>query len=78
MKSNPKARGVVLESHGLFTWANDAKTCYETTLAIINKAIEWLDQKTNGKAAFGGAVAQSLDALERRAIAARLMPEIAD
>ncbi|MCV9906906.1 bifunctional rhamnulose-1-phosphate aldolase/short-chain dehydrogenase [Brucella sp. HL-2] len=76
VKSNPKAKGVVLESHGLFTWANDAKTCYETTLAIINKAIEWLDQKTDGKAAFGGAVAQSLEAPERRAIAARLMPEI--
>ncbi len=76
VKSNPKAKGVVLESHGLFTWANDAKTCYETTLAIINKAIEWLDQKTSSKAAFGGAVTQSLDALERRAIAARLMPEI--
>ncbi|MDH7790981.1 bifunctional rhamnulose-1-phosphate aldolase/short-chain dehydrogenase [Ochrobactrum sp. AN78] len=76
VKSNPKAKGVVLESHGLFTWANDAKTCYETTLAIINKAIEWLDQKTDDKAAFGGAVAQSLEASERRAIAARLMPEI--
>ncbi|HWT61825.1 MAG TPA: bifunctional rhamnulose-1-phosphate aldolase/short-chain dehydrogenase [Ochrobactrum sp.] len=76
VKSNPKAKGVVLESHGLFTWANDAKTCYETTLAIINKAIEWLAQKTGGKAAFGGAVAQSLEASERRAIAARLMPEI--
>ncbi|ASV83472.1 rhamnulose-1-phosphate aldolase/alcohol dehydrogenase [Ochrobactrum quorumnocens] len=76
VKSNPKVKGVVLESHGLFTWANDAKTCYETTLAIINKAIEWLDQKTDDKAAFGGAVAQSLEAPERRAIAARLMPEI--
>ena len=76
VKANPNARGVVLESHGLFTWADDAKTCYETTLAIINKAIEWLDQKTAGKAAFGGATAQSLAASERRAIAARLMPEI--
>ncbi len=76
MKSNPNAKGVVLESHGLFTWANDAKTCYETTLAIINKAIEWLDRKTAGKPAFGGAVAQSLPVSERRAIAARLMPEI--
>lgn len=76
VKANPKAKGVILESHGLFTWGNDAKTCYETTLAIINKAIEWLDRKTAGKAAFGGAVTQSLAAAERRAIAARLMPEI--
>ncbi|KAB2655802.1 bifunctional rhamnulose-1-phosphate aldolase/short-chain dehydrogenase [Brucella tritici] len=76
VKANPKAKGVILESHGLFTWGNDAKTCYETTLAIINKAIEWLDQKTAGKPVFGGAVTQSLPVAERRAIAARLMPEI--
>lgn len=76
VKANPNAKGVVLESHGLFTWADDARTCYETTLAIINKAIEWLDRKTAGKAVFGGAAAQSLAASERRAIAARLMPEI--
>jgi len=76
VKSNPNAKGVILESHGLFTWADDAKACYETTLAIINKAIEWLDQNTAGKPAFGGAVTQSLPVSERRAIAARLMLEI--
>lgn len=76
VKTNPNAKGVVLESHGLFTWANDAKDCYELTLAIINKAIEWLCKKGEGKTAFGGSVTQSLDASERRAIAARLMPEI--
>ncbi|MCL7999490.1 bifunctional rhamnulose-1-phosphate aldolase/short-chain dehydrogenase [Brucella sp. 21LCYQ03] len=76
VKSNPNAKGVILESHGLFTWANDAKTCYETTLAIINRSIEWLDHKADGEPAFGGAAVQSLDPAERRAIAARLMPEI--
>ncbi|KAA3502037.1 bifunctional rhamnulose-1-phosphate aldolase/short-chain dehydrogenase [Rhizobium rhizogenes] len=76
VKANPKAKGVVLESHGLFTWDNDAKACYELTLAIINKAIDWFAAKTEGKTIFGGAVAKSLPASERRAIAARLMPEI--
>ncbi|MBO0126375.1 bifunctional rhamnulose-1-phosphate aldolase/short-chain dehydrogenase [Agrobacterium sp. OT33] len=76
VKANPKAKGVVLESHGLFTWDNDAKACYELTLAIINKAIEWFAGKTEGKVIFGGAVAKSLPEAERRAIAARLMPEI--
>ena len=74
--AHPNAKGVVLESHGLFTWADDAKECYELTLDIINKAIVWFDQKTAGKAAFGGAVTKSLGPSERRAIAARLMPEI--
>ncbi|MBY3172184.1 bifunctional rhamnulose-1-phosphate aldolase/short-chain dehydrogenase [Rhizobium laguerreae] len=74
--ANPNAKGVVLESHGLFTWANDAKACYELTLDIINKAIVWFAEKTEGKTIFGGALAQSLPVAERRAIAARLMPEI--
>ena len=74
--ANPRARGVVLESHGLFTWANDARECYELTLDIINKAIAWFDEKTSGQPAFGGEAAHSLDASARRAIAARLMPEI--
>ncbi|OAE45845.1 bifunctional rhamnulose-1-phosphate aldolase/short-chain dehydrogenase [Agrobacterium tumefaciens] len=76
VKANPGAKGVVLESHGLFTWDNDAKACYELTLAIINKAIEWFAEKTEGKVIFGGAVAKSLPVAQRRAIAARLMPEI--
>ncbi|TCU15209.1 bifunctional rhamnulose-1-phosphate aldolase/short-chain dehydrogenase [Rhizobium sullae] len=76
VKANPHAKGVVLESHGLFTWANEAKACYELTLDIINKAIVWFAEKTDGKTIFGGAATQSLPVFERRAIAARLMPEI--
>jgi rhamnulose-1-phosphate aldolase/alcohol dehydrogenase len=72
---NPNLKGVVLGGHGLFTWADDAKACYETTLRIIETAQDWLD--ANGaKPAFGGAKLVSLGAAERAAIAARLMPEI--
>lgn len=73
---NPQMRGAVLESHGLFTWADDAKECYLTTLEIINKAAAWLEAKTAGKPAFGGQVRPTLPAEERRAVAARLMPVI--
>jgi len=73
---NPKAKGVVLESHGLFTWGDTPKACYETTIATINKAIAWFEKETKGKPAFGGAIAKSLKPVERRRIAARLMPKI--
>ncbi|WP_434617246.1 bifunctional rhamnulose-1-phosphate aldolase/short-chain dehydrogenase [Tabrizicola sp. M-4] len=73
---NPTARGCVLESHGLFTWADDAKDCYLTTLDVINTAAGWLEAKTAGKPAFGGQVRPTLGADERRAVAARLMPAI--
>jgi len=74
-KNNPKFVGVVLGSHGLFTWANDAKSCYETTLRIINKAAVWLERNRK-KPAFQGEAVKSLDDGERRAAAIRLMPEI--
>lgn len=73
---NPEAKGVVLESHGLFTWADDAKDCYELTLGVIQRAMDWFEEKTKGVAAFGGAAHESLGDAERRAVAARLMPAI--
>ncbi len=75
-KDNPQADGVVLASHGLFTWADTAQECYDMTIDVINSATAWLAKKTNGKAAFGGSRYESLDADSRRSIVARLMPAI--
>ncbi len=72
---NPHARGVVLESHGLFTWGDTAKEAYETTVEIINKAIAWFEAE-NSKPAFGGAVKPALDAAARADVARKLMPVI--
>jgi rhamnulose-1-phosphate aldolase/alcohol dehydrogenase len=75
-RENPDAKGVVLASHGLFTWGDTPKACYTTTIDTINQAIDWFEKQTGGRAAFGGAAASALPAAERRAIAARLMPRI--
>ncbi len=73
---NPASVGVVLESHGLFTWADTSKKCYDTTISVINKAVAWFEKNNKGVKAFGGAKYTSLPKADRRAIAARLMPEI--
>jgi len=75
-RENPDADGVVLESHGLFTWGQSARTCYDTTIEIINIATAWLARKAESVAAFGGAVHTSLPPDNRREVAARLMPAI--
>ncbi len=75
-RENPDAVGVVLESHGLFTWADSARECYETTIRTINRAIEWFEAETQDKPVFGGEALKSLGAEERRAVAAKLMPAI--
>lgn len=73
---NPDAKGVVLESHGLFTWADTAQDCYDLTIDIINRAIAWFEQETVSKPIFGGNNHEPLPAEKRREIAAALMPAI--
>ncbi|ESW84059.1 bifunctional rhamnulose-1-phosphate aldolase/short-chain dehydrogenase [Mesorhizobium sp. M0074] len=75
-RENPEAKGVVLASHGLFSWGDTPKECYETTISVINQAIDWFERKSHGKPIFGGEVVKSLDAPARRAVAAKLMPRI--
>ena len=75
-RDNPDAKGVVLESHGLFTWADTSKECYELTVNIINRADCWFDSKLKGKDAFGGRATPALPDAKRRDIAAKLMPAI--
>jgi rhamnulose-1-phosphate aldolase/alcohol dehydrogenase len=73
-QENPVLEGVVLAGHGLFTWGDTSKACYEKTIEIINLASDWLAHENAGPA-FGGAwFDQPLDEQQRRAVAARIMP----
>ncbi|MDQ7250308.1 bifunctional rhamnulose-1-phosphate aldolase/short-chain dehydrogenase [Dongia sedimenti] len=73
---NPALKGIVLAGHGLFTWGDTSKECYEQTLRIIRKADAWLKQRLAGKTLFGGAARAPLAASERQRIASELMPVI--
>ncbi|HEY0682715.1 MAG TPA: bifunctional rhamnulose-1-phosphate aldolase/short-chain dehydrogenase [Steroidobacter sp.] len=75
-RESPKARGVVLEAHGVFTWADTAKACYENTLDVINRATLWLAEKSSGKQPFGAFKTQPLALEKRREVAAAIMPRI--
>lgn len=72
-KAQPGLKGIILEGHGLFTWGDTAKSCYENTLAIIQRAESWLAANSK-QPSFGGAKYQALPAAERAALATRLMP----
>ena len=74
-KANPHQVGCVLGGHGLFTWAQDGKTCYRTTLRIIQRAQDWLDAN-NRSVAFGGSRVQSLPEAERKAVMRLLLPRL--
>src|SRR5262249_27679024 len=53
-----------------------SEACYETTLAVINRAIEWLAQRNHSAPGLGGARFAPLPQEKRREIAAAVMPAI--
>ena len=76
-QKNPKLKGAVLEAHGLFTWADTSKACYENTLDIINRATAWLnDEFAAASARSAPSPPRPLTIDRRREIAAGIMPAI--
>jgi len=73
VREQPALKGIVLEGHGLFTWGDSAKECYENTLNVIRRADAWLNANSKTPA-FGGTRHAALPPAERAALAARLMP----
>lgn len=71
---NPQAELVLMEKHGLVTWGDTSEESYRKTIEIINEAAAYIEAKQAGRAAFGGAKVSSLEAGERRALFAEIMP----
>jgi rhamnulose-1-phosphate aldolase/alcohol dehydrogenase len=66
VRENPGLRLVVLAKHGLVVWGDSAEEAYRRTIAVINRAAEFVNARTNGTPRFGGpapAVAPSADLL---------------
>jgi len=75
LADNPGIRGIVLGSHGLFTWGDTSYECYMNSLEVIERASEYIEEKIAAKGSvFGGQKVQSLPKEERLEKAAQLMP----
>jgi rhamnulose-1-phosphate aldolase/alcohol dehydrogenase len=76
VQANPGLRGIMLAGHGIICWAEDAKACYENTIALIADAARYLNSKLEGRPAFGGQAVAPLEPAERAKAAAALMPKL--
>ncbi|HEY4336581.1 MAG TPA: bifunctional aldolase/short-chain dehydrogenase [Puia sp.] len=75
LDENPGIRGIMLGSHGLFTWGDTAYESYINTLEVIERCAQYLEDHIGKKApVFGGAKLQSLPKDERKATASALAP----
>ncbi|HEY1200607.1 MAG TPA: class II aldolase/adducin family protein, partial [Niastella sp.] len=75
LEENPGIRGIMLGSHGLFTWGDTAYESYINTLEVIERCAEYIEEKVSKqKAVFGGAKVTSLPKEQRTSQAAALAP----
>ncbi|SFD28061.1 bifunctional aldolase/short-chain dehydrogenase [Algibacter pectinivorans] len=75
LADNPGIRGIVLGSHGLFTWGDTSFECYMNSLEVIEMASEFIEKKIKEKGSvFGGQKIESLPKEERLDKAAQIMP----
>ena len=75
-RAHPGLRGIVLAGHGLFSWGDTARSCYENTVALIARAQAWLaaEREARQVPAFGGQRVEALSAAARDATLARVLP----
>lgn len=71
----PGLRGIMLGSHGLFTWGETAYESYVNTLEVVEKCAAYLEENYGKRRpVFGGARIKSLEKEQRLQQAAALAP----
>src|SRR5688572_2907708 len=76
IKDNPKAKGILLGHHGMSSWDNNDKSCYETALEIIDRAAQYIEAHDKGAKTFGDAKYKALDDATRQELQAEIIPFI--
>lgn len=74
LDENPDIKGIMLGSHGLFTWGDTAYESYINTLEVIEQCALYIEEKQKNKKIFGGAKLNALPKKERLDKATALAP----
>jgi len=74
LDENPGIRGIMLGSHGLFTWGDTAFESYINTLEVIERCARYIEDNTAKSGIFGGEKVKALPKAERLKKAAAIAP----
>ncbi len=75
LNENPSIRGIVLGSHGVFTWGETSYDSYVNSLEVIEAASHFIEDKVaKNSSVFGGQKIKSLPDEKRKEKAAQLAP----
>jgi rhamnulose-1-phosphate aldolase/alcohol dehydrogenase len=75
LDKDPSIRGIMLGSHGLFTWGDTAYECYMNSLEVIERCAEYIETKVaENPQIFGGQKVESLPKEQRISQAIAIAP----
>ena len=74
VRGNPDLRLVVLAKHGLVVWGDSAEEAYKRTIEVINRAVEFVNARTEGQERFDGALAAP--AVDRQGLLLEVLPAL--
>ncbi|HUX84263.1 MAG TPA: bifunctional rhamnulose-1-phosphate aldolase/short-chain dehydrogenase [Chitinophagaceae bacterium] len=75
VQENPGLGGIILGSHGLFTWGDSSLNCYRNSLDVVERCASYIEKEgKQSKPVFGGIRIQPGTLQERRRKAAILLP----
>jgi rhamnose utilization protein RhaD (predicted bifunctional aldolase and dehydrogenase) len=76
MRSDPGAKLVLLAKHGLVTWGDSSEESYDNTIKTINRAAEFVAEKSAGKEPFGGRRMAPVSSEKREELLAAVLPAL--
>src|ERR687889_426546 len=76
VRDKPGARFVLLAKHGLVTWGDSSEESYNNTIRTINRAAEFVAEKSAGKEPFGGRRMSPVPPEKREELLAAVLPTL--
>jgi rhamnose utilization protein RhaD (predicted bifunctional aldolase and dehydrogenase)/NAD(P)-dependent dehydrogenase (short-subunit alcohol dehydrogenase family) len=76
VEASPEADGLILGSHGLFTWGATQRECYANSIRTIDQMGEFVEDhaRRSGRPLFGGVAVQA--GVDRESVAAAIFPAL--
>lgn len=76
VRDNPQVKLILLAKHGLVTWGETAEQSYTRTIDTINRAAEFVAEKSASVEPFGGRAVEPLPEAEREELLAAALPAL--
>lgn len=75
IQKDPEAEGILLGSHGLFTWGNTQRECYVNSISTIDQMGQFIDEHQGWKGVLFGGL-EHPPVADRKKIATQILPAL--